>query len=463
MLWQWANGFGGLALLGLSASAQRLAVGATPASQADSPATDKPVQRAKHVIFLYMDGGPSQMDMFDPKPRLTREHGQPIKIPIVNRMASNTVMKSPFRFARHGECGADVCELLPNIARHVDDLTIIRSMVADNMEHAAANLTMLTGAPLIGRPSIGSWISYGLGTESEDLPGYMVMHGGKLPHGGAGVFGQGFLPTEHQCALFSPREAKPFGSIERWEETVGLQQAKLDALAKLHQLSGRQFADSPVMDAMSGNYELAFRMQASLPDLLSCSDESAATEKLYGLDDPNTETFGRQCLLARRMVERGVRFITLVPPVVKADRWDQHDNLEDGLRRNCLATDRAIGGLLTDLKARGLLDHTLVIWGGEFGRAPTAELSTSRRPGREHNPFGFTMWLAGGGAKRGLVYGATDEYGYRAIEKPVHVHDLHATVLHLLGIDHTRLTFRYGGRDYRLTDVYGNVVHELLL
>lgn len=450
LLYRWAQGFGGLALWGLTARAET--------SGAVQPAQG----RAKSVIFLYMDGGPSQMDTFDPKPRLTREHGKPIGIPIVHRMSTNTILKSPFSFAKYGQSGAEVSELYPNLARHVDKLAIIRSMVADNMEHGTANFTMNTGVSLPGRPSIGSWVTYGLGNGSENLPGYVVMHGGKLPQGGAAVFNRGFLPTRYQSSIFAPGDAKPFGSVARWEATPELQTAKLDALSQFNQLATAARGPIAELEGVAHNYELAFRLQSALPALLDYSDETAGTLRRYGIDQPETKTFGVECLLARKLIEQGVRFVTLLTPVLKADRWDQHANLEDGHRRNAQATDKPIAGLLEDLAARGLLDQTIVLWGGEFGRTPTAEFQDGRAPGREHNPYGFTMWMAGGGARGGIRYGATDEYGYHAIENPVHVHDLHATLLHMLGIDHTQLTFRHGGRDFRLTDVYGRVVHDLL-
>jgi hypothetical protein len=456
MLFQWANGFGGLALLGLMSSCSRT-------QPAQAPALAAGRQKARSVIFLFMDGGPSHLDTFDPKPRLQAEHGLPIKMKIVNRMSSNTVLKSPFKFGRHGQCGADVSEVFPHLAACVDDLCIVRSMVTDSVEHGTATLMLTTGSILGGRPSMGSWLTYALGSEADDLPGYIVMHGGELPHVGSAIFSNGFLPATHQCTMFSPADKKPFGDIERWEATPELQKAKLSVLDRLNRLAIDELGGSGALESSVKSYEMAYRLQHSLPDLLNYDDESPATTSLYGIDDPATRIFGQQCLLARKMVERGVRFITLVAPVVKeADRWDQHSNLREGLAHNALAVDKPIAGLLQDLKARGLLGQTLVIWGGEFGRTPTAELQAGKSPGREHNPFGFTMWLAGGGTKPGLIYGATDEYGYHAIDKKVHVHDLHATILHLLGIDHTRLTFRYSGRDFRLTDVYGNVVHDLL-
>ena len=451
LLLRGAQGFGALALWGMLARSSRSAT-----------ATEQPPPRAKSVIFLYMDGGPSQLDTFDPKPRLAREHGQKIGIPIVNRLASNTVLKSPFRFARHGQSGADVSELFPHVAQCVDDLAIIRSMVADNMEHGTANLLLNSGSSLAGRPSMGSWISYGLGSGCEDLPDYLVLHGGKLPQGGTSVFSNGFLPSRHQCSVFAPGDPKPFGSISRWEPTAELQTAKLTALDQFNRLGADARGALAELEGVAQNYELAARLQTALPELLDYHDETATTLQRYGIDQPETQAFGVECLLARKLVEKGVRFVTLLTPVLKADRWDQHANLEDGHRRNALATDKPIAGLLQDLKARGLLDQTVVLWGGEFGRTPTAEFQEGRAPGREHNPHGFTMWLAGGGVRGGIRYGATDEYGYRAVENPVHVHDLHATLLHLLGIDHTQLTFRHGGRDYRLTDVYGRVVHDLL-
>ncbi|HEU0123995.1 MAG TPA: DUF1501 domain-containing protein [Bryobacteraceae bacterium] len=454
MLCRGANGFGALALM------QMLAQGA-PKSGTHHPA------KAKSVIFLFMDGGPSQMDTFDPKPRLRQDHGKqlPFKPPTTVFNISDQVFGSPFQFQQHGQSGAAVSDLFPHVASCVDDLCIVRSMVADHSEHTAANYFMHSGSGFQGRPSMGSWVNYGLGSESENLPGFIVLESGLIPPGGLDCFASGFLPASYQGTLFR-RGAHPVADLTPPEPYAAGQREKLGLLAKLNKGVVERFGEVSELEATIQNYELAFKMQSAVPDLLDLSKESEATRELYGLNDKVTEDFGRECLLARRLVERGVRFIELLTPARPGlDRWDQHSSLEKGHRINAQSTDKPIAGLLKDLKSRGLLDSTLVVWGGEFGRTPCAQLGDSgstANAGRDHNPFGFTMWMAGGGAKPGLVYGATDDFGYFAVENKVHVHDLHATMLHLLGIDHKRLTYRYSGRDMRLTDVHGNVIKELL-
>jgi hypothetical protein len=459
MLCRCANGFGGLALGALLAESLE-------ASSADPLALRPPhyAPKARSVIFLFMDGGPSQVDTFDPKPRLRRDHLQPIGIetPATVFNISDKVYGSPFEFRPRGESGTPVSELFEHVGGVVDELTVIRSMHSDHSEHTAANYFMHTGSGFQGRPSMGSWITYGLGSESRDLPGFVVLDSGLIPPGGLDVFGSGFLPASYQGMLFR-RGEHPVADLEPREARPELQRGKLDLLARLNR-GALERGSSSEMEATIANYELAFRMQAEVPDLLSLEGESTATRRLYGLDEPHTAEFGRQCLLARRMVERGVRFVELLTPYREGhDRWDQHSGLVAGHRANARATDKPIAGLIRDLKSRGLLDETIVIWGGEFGRTPTAQLQkTEAETGRDHNPYGFTMWVAGGGFKAGAVHGATDDYGYFAVEDKVHVHDLHATVLHLLGLDHERLSYRYSGRDMRLTDVHGVVVEDLL-
>jgi hypothetical protein len=459
------NGFGAAALTALltePAYGQLLRGGATGPRRARG--VHHPA-RADAVIFLYMDGGPSQVDTFDYKPRLQKEHGQPIQMQapptqFIPRDAPAKVLGSPWKFQQHGESGAWVSELLPHIAGAVDDLCIVRSMVADFTEHANANLFLHTGFNQQGRPSMGAWVTYGLGSRSRDLPGYVVLRGtGRIPAGGPDNFHSGFLPAAYQ-ASFWKGSATPVANLDRAERDEKLQRSKLDLMAKLDRTALGRLGKDDRIDAAIANYELAFQMQAAVPEAVSLTRESPATRKLYGLDEEETRVFGTQCLLARRLVERGVRFIELTPPLLEgANRWDQHDKLADGHAKNARATDLPIAGLLKDLKSRGLLSRTLVVWGGEFGRTPTVQ---GKSTGRDHNPYGFTMWMAGGGVRGGLVHGATDDYGFRAVENKVHIHDLHATMLHLLGIDHKRLTYRYGGRDMRLTDVHGEVVHELL-
>ena len=457
MLCRAANGFGALAFAAL-AHAEAAGNPRTLNPMAARPPHFKP--RARSVIFLYMDGGPSQVDTFDAKPRLAREHGQPIRMqtPPTQFNDNGMVMASPWEFRKRGQSGIEVSDLLPHIAGCVDDIAVVRSMVADNSEHTAANYMLHTGFSMQGRASMGAWITYGLGSESQNLPGFVVLDSGLIPAGGMDNFGSGFLPAAYQGTLFRPGP-KPVAYAEPRETAPGLQRDKLDLLRRLNRGVVNRMGSSSEIEAAIANYELAYRMQAAVPDLIDLSRESPATLDLYGINEKETQAFGRQCLLARRLVERGVRFVEcLTPKVAGADRWDQHGNLQKGHADNARATDKPVAALLRDLKSRGLLEQTLVIWGAEFGRTPMSQGGT----GRDHNPFGFTMWLAGGGVKGGVVYGATDEYGYFAVENKVHIHDLHATVLHLLGMDHKQLTFRFSGRDMRLTDVHGEIVRGIL-
>lgn len=457
-----ANGFGAVALAALMHDEAARAAPADEAARAKDPFRPRPSHyppRARNVIFLFMDGGPSQVDTFDPKPRLDREHGQPIgmKTPPTQFNNVGTVLRSPWKFRPRGQSGIPVSDLMPCVAELVDDLAIVRSMTSKFSEHTSANYFMHSGHGLQGRPSIGAWATYGLGSECRNLPGFIVLDSGMIPPGGLDLFNTGFLPAAYQGSFF--RSGKlPVADIRPTEPTAALQQRKLALAARLNRGALAHDGPSDDLEAMIANYELAFRMQASVPDLMQVEDETEATRRLYGLDDPRTEKFGRQCLVARRLVERGVRFIELLPPSVGVDRWDQHSSLAKGHQLNADATDRPIAGLLRDLKQRGLLEETLVVWGGEFGRTPMAQGSD----GRDHNPFGFTMWLAGAGIRGGTVHGATDDYGYYAVAGKQEIHDLHATMLHLLGMDHTRLTFRFGGRDMRLTDVHGHLIREIL-
>jgi hypothetical protein len=462
-LFRHAAGFGGLALGGLLGCNRGPGTSSLQAlSQLAGPASKEP--RARSVIFLYMDGGPSQMDTFDPKPRLDREHGQPIKMktPATNFNIGNSVMKSPFKFRKHGECGADVSSLFPHVAECVDHMTIIRSMVSDHGEHGAASYFMHTGHPIQGRPSMGAWAAYGLGTECAELPGFVVLQCGMFPFGGMPCFSNGFLPAKFRGSVLRAT-GQPLPDLAPREADPQLQANKRALLNQLNQQAPAQIATAPELEQVIQNYELAFHMQAAVPQLVDLSAETADTLSLYGIDEKPTALFGTECLMARKLVEQGVRFIELLPPKIpETNHWDQHSFLATGHRDNALAVDKPIAGLLKDLHARGLLDQTLVLWGGEFGRTPMAQSQPRFTDGRDHNPFGFTMWLAGGGVKGGLVYGSTDEYGYYAQDNPVHVHDLHATILHLMGVDHTELTYRHGGRDYRLTDVYGEIVRDIL-
>jgi hypothetical protein len=442
-----ALGFGGVA-------ASSLLADAAP----HHPAT------AKSVIFLYMDGGPSQIDTFDPKPLLAKYDGQDPhavlpKVEPTQFAKVGKVMASPWQFAPRGQSGLPVSDLFPHLAGCADELAVVRSMTAKFPEHTSANYFLHSGSGLQGRPSMGAWVGYGLGSESKDLPGFVVLNGGLIPPGGLDNFGSGFLPAAFQGSVFRPGEV-PLANV-RPHEPADKQRAKLGLVADLDRLGRGRLGDSDALDAAVANAETAFRMQAAVPELTDLSRETADTKRLYGFDSGSDQTkiYARQCLLARRLVERGVRFIELTCPSNYADRWDQHEKLKDGHERNALAVDQPIAGLLTDLKRRGLLATTLVVWAGEFGRTPFAQGSTG---GRDHNPYGFSVWLAGGGVRGGTIYGATDEFGYKAVEGRTEVHDLHATLLHLLGVDHTRLTVRHGGRDVRLTDVHGRVVREVL-
>ncbi len=461
MLLRSANGFGALAMAALFGQPSTQAATETEAGPWAAKPTHFPL-RAKSVIFLYMDGGPGSMDTFDPKPQLTKEHGQPFKMKMEPTQFDNNgnTLGSPWKFAQHGESGLAVSELFPHVAKCADELCVIRSMTSLFSEHTAANYFLHTGSGLQGRPSIGSWLGYGLGSETQNLPGFVVINGGLIPPGGMDCFGSGFLPASYQGSLFRPHDL-PLANISPLEKGAAAQQNKLALIKQFDNDLLSQTGKNDAIEAAIANAELAFKMQSAVPEAADLSQESAATTKLYGLDaayEP-TKIFARECLLARRLVERGVRFIELTCPQIGGnDRWDAHGNLKKNHETNALATDQPIAGLLQDLKARGLLESTLVVWGGEFGRTPFAQGSD----GRDHNPFGFTMWLAGGGVKGGMTYGATDEYGYKAVENKLQIHDLHATILHLLGLDHTKLTFRYSGRDYRLTDVHGHVIKEIL-
>lgn len=458
MLAQCANGFGALALAALAAD---------PAFGAATPGPDNPfaprqphyAPKARSVIFLFMDGGPSQVDTFDPKPRLAREHGEPIKMKVPPTQFDNVgkVLKSPWEFRQYGSSGIPVSDLFPHVATCADDLAIIRSMTSDFSEHTNANYFLHSGSGIQGRPSMGAWASYGLGSMCQDLPAFIVLNSGLIPPGGMDCFTNGFLPATYQGSLFRGGP-DPVADIHPLERKPELQDSKLALMRRLDQRLLARIGGNDAVESAIRNYELAFRMQTAVPDLMDISGETAQTRALYGLEDRHCAVFGLQCLVARRLVERGVRFIELLCPRVGGDRWDQHDNLKDGHENNAVAVDRPIAGLLKDLKARGLLDSTLVVWAGEFGRTPMAQGAN----GRDHNPFGFSIWMAGGGVRGGTVFGATDDYGYYAVENKVTLHDLHATMLHLLGVDHTRLTYRYSGRDMRLTDVYGEVMKPIL-
>jgi hypothetical protein len=452
MLLRCADGFGAVALAALLVEDGRAAT----SGPHHAPA-------ARSIIFLYMDGGPSQVDIFDPKPLLEKYHGRdPHSVFKVEPTQFNNVgkvMASPWKFKQHGRSGLWVSELFPHLSACVDDMAVVRSMVSKFPEHTSANYFLHTGSGIQGRPSMGAWLGYGLGSENRNLPGFVVLNGGLIPPGGLDNFNSGFLPAAYQGSVFRAGDP-PVANIRRLEATDAEQRAKLELLRKLDATASARTGGSDAIESAIANYETAYRMQTAVPELMAITGESAATSRLYGLDAPYgpTQTFGRQCLTARRLIERGARFVELTVPSVGHDRWDQHSGLRKGHEDNCRAVDQPIAGLLTDLKGRGLLESTLVVWAGEFGRTPFAQGSD----GRDHNPFGFTVWLAGGGVKGGVAHGQTDEWGYKVVQGRVEMHDLHATMLHLLGIDHKRLTFRFGGRDMRLTDVHGELVTEII-
>ncbi len=444
-------GFGSLALTALLADEARAA---TPAANPLAPKEPHFKARAKRVIFLFMPGGPSQVDTFDPKPELTKRNGKPS--PKLYLGKQRPLLASPWKFKKYGQSGLEVSNLFPQVASCIDDICVLRGMVADDVNHPGGCLQMNTGERVATRPSLGSWVTYGLGTENQNLPGFIAIGPGPLIEG-ARQYGAAFLPAAHQGTFVSDLK-DPIKNLKNSTVTPEGQRLELDALRKLNELHGAERADDSRLSARVESFELAYRMQVQAPDAFDLTRETDKTQKLYGLDRKETETFGRQCLLARRLVERGVRFVQLYHTTGGFQPWDQHGDLKGGHSKNALATDLPIAGLLKDLKARDLLKDTLVIWGGEFGRTPAAEGTD----GRDHHPFGFTMWLAGGGVKGGMAYGETDEFGWDAVQGRVHVHDLHATILHLLGLDHEKLTYRHTGRDFRLTDVSGTPVKAIL-
>jgi hypothetical protein len=455
MLRNASAGFGSLALAGLMSQENARAASTDPLAVRPPhfPA------RAKRVIFLFMHGGPSQVDTFDYKPLLKRDHGKPLPFARPKVVSGETfnLLQSPWAFKQYGQSGAWVSDLFPEIAKCVDDMCFVKSMHGSNSRHGGALLELHTGSDTFIRPSMGSWVTYGLGTENASMPGFLTICPTQS-HGGANNFGSAFLPAPYAGTAIgsvgiAAKDARiPF--ISNKETPREIQRMEIDYSQVLNRKQLELTGADRALEGRIESFELAFRMQAEAPDLQDLSSESAATQKLYGLDNPITEDFGRQCLMARRFSEKGVRFVQ----VSHTYKWDQHENLKRDHSQNAAEVDKPIAGLLKDLKSRGLLKDTLVLWGGEFGRTPTAEGSD----GRDHNPEAFTIWMAGGGVKPGLSYGATDDYGYFSVEKKVHFHDLHATILHLLGLDHLKLTYRYAGRDFRLTDVHGNVVKDIL-
>jgi hypothetical protein len=462
-----ACGFGMLAFKGLFGSSAQ-------AGEDSNPLAPKPVHfpaRAKRVIFLFMRGGPSHMDTFDYKPKLQAENDKPLpfalpKLQVTQKRNLGKMMGSPFKWKQHGECGLWVSELFPHVAKHADDLCVINSMHTDGIDHGQATNRLHTGQDIFIRPSLGSWVIYGLGSENKSLPGFISLSPARGEMGNRSMT-SAFLPAAFQGTpvggeSVAAKDAR-IRNIANTKISSAEQRRQLDLLQAMNTAHQQHAQDDLRLQGMIDAFDLAYRMQGEVPKTMDISTESPETLKLYGVGDELTDNFGRQCLTARRLAEAGVRFIQ----VTHGDSnpfpgWDQHANLRAGLEHNASRTDKPIAALLTDLKARGLLQDTLVLWGGEFGRTPVTE-GRGGSFGRDHNPYGFTMWMAGGGVKGGLRYGQTDDYGYYAVENKVHMHDLHATLLHLLGLDHEKLTYRYAGRDFRLTDVYGHVVKDILV
>ena len=456
MLTTCSSGFGMLALQGLLGQYQLSA---------------KPhfTPKAKSVIFCYMSGGVSHIDTFDPKPTLRKFAGQPMPVRVERTQFNNNgnVFPSPFKFKRYGQSGIPVSSIFPKTAEMIDEIAVIRSMTSKVNEHAQGNYAIHTGFPFMGHPTAGAWINYGLGNLNQNLPGFVVLHsGGSVPpHGGVGLYGSGYLPANNQGSILQVDKDEPIINITP-KESIFSQRKRLDFHKSFDQRFLQQVGNNRHIEAAIKNHEVAYKMQAAVPELCEIQGETDATKKLYGLDSPDIQkaSYAKQCLLARRLVERGVRFVELSCLTEKlgaggaANPWDQHGVLEKGHSAMAHQVDQPIAALLKDLKVRGLLDETLVIWAGEFGRTPFSQGSD----GRDHNPYGFSIWMAGGGIKGGTVYGSTDEFGYHVTKDKCDFYDLWATVLHQLGIDHENLTYRHGGRDLRLTDVHGRILHPIL-
>jgi len=462
------NGFGMMAFASLLsdslyAAGARDTSGGLQVGKLDHPA------RAKRVIFLFMNGGLSQVDSFDPKPMLDKYHGQPLPGgTIATERKTGALMRSPFAFKKYGHVGMDISELFPHVGECADDICFIRSVYTDIPNHEPSMLMMNTGHTQVGRPSLGSWLTYGLGSENQNLPGFVVLCPDVPTTVGPPLWNSAFLPAVHQGTFiadkveketevvgkdFDPKKLISF--IHNDKFSLPEQRRELDLLEQLDRMRlQRDAVKDPQLEATLSSMETAYRMQTEAPDVFDIRKESEATLKLYG-----TGSTARGCLMAVRLVERGVRMVQVY--YAKGDPWDAHADI-NAHRKNAKDSDQPFAAVIKDLKSRGLFKDTLVICGSEFGRTPVMEMGGGQQNGRDHNPFGFTVWLAGGGVKGGTIYGATDDFGFKAIEKPVHVHDLHATILHLMGIDHTKLTYRYSGRDFRLTDVSGNVIHDIL-
>lgn len=458
-----ALGLGGIALSSLMQGGIARAAATDAAANPLAPKRSHFGPKAKRVIFMFMGGGPSQLDLFDPKPALKKYEGQQVPdevlmgadLPFIERDAA--LMASPFKFAKYGQSGAVISDLLPHLGKVADDVALVKSMHTDAFNHAPAQIFLNTGHLTLGKPSMGAWVTYGLGSEAENLPAYVVLNSGGGPSGGAACWGSGFLPSIHQGVMFRSKGDPILFVSNPPGHTTEMQRESLDIINRLNQQHLAVERDPEIYSRINA-YEMAFKLQSSAPDLMDLSQETQATLDLYGVT-PGKSSFGSTCLMARRLVERGVRFVSVVNV-----NWDHHSDVEGNLKRSCAEMDQPAAALVTDLKQRGLLDDTLVVWGGEFGRTPMVEDNPAlgRKRGRDHHPNAFTIWMAGGGIKAGQTIGATDELGYHITEDPIHIHDLQATILHQLGLDHTKLTYRYQGRDFRLTDVGGEVVQKLL-
>jgi len=470
-----ASGLGGLAFASLLQSDGLLA------SEPQNPLAVRPphfAPKARQCIFLFMEGGTSQVDLFDPKPKLNEMDGQPlpdsftknVRFAFLQRETAR-LLGTPHKFKRYGKCGIEISDMFPHIGASMDDIALVRSMHTEAFNHHPGELMMYTGVQRLGRPSIGSWVSYALGSSCQNLPGYVVLTAGRAPSGGNTMFGSGFLPSTYQGVMFRNQGDPVQDLTSPAAITPEMRHLGLDALRDLNKMREKVVADPEIASRLA-SYEMAARMQLSAPELTDLSKETPATIEAYGINrdaggrkaarggGPETvKTFARNCLLARRMVERGVRFVT-----IHHASWDHHNELDQDLLFNCRVTDQPVGALLKDLKQRGLLDSTLVVWSSEFGRTPLGEnrRGFSKVSGRDHHPHGFSVWMAGGGIKGGQVFGQTDDFGWGIAKDPIHVNDFHATILHLFGLDHTRLTYRFQGRDFRLTDVAGKVVRPLL-
>ena len=468
-LFQSGGGISGLALAYLLNQDGLMAAGACDAkvSGYNPYAPKKPhfTPRAKSVISLFMSGGVSHLDTFDPKPALQKYAGEPLtgKGEIVVRQGNpGPLMPSPFQFRKYGQCGMDVSELFPLTARHVDEMAFLRSVYGKSNDHVQASYELNTGKIQMGLPSVGSWVTYGLGSENQSLPAFVVIYdhrGGPL--GGPANWSAGYMPAAYQATVVRSAGEPIIDLKPPAEISPERQRDRLDLLARLNELDIKNYPGSSELAARISSYELAYRMQGCAPEAVDVNAESEATKKLYGMDDETTEPFARQCIMARRLVERGVRFVQLYHGGMgqqNRDTWDAHDDVKDNHTRHAAEVDRPISALLTDLKARGLLDSTLVLWHGEFGRMPISQKGV----GRDHNPGTMTVWMAGARIKGGQIIGSSDEFGYKAEQQPIAVHDLHATLLHLLGIDHTRLTYLFNGRNMRLTDVYGELIPQII-